>query len=659
MSFFIIKSIEILEPCDPKIRKNLKVGVYPLADNLERGFFGQNMSIQVIVGMNGSGKSALLELMFRMINNFSAQLFRDVNCNAADRLVLVRGIHADLHYAVDDVEGVLSVRDMNIGLKYGEEFYRIGELSELYFPEYRDFSIATAQDIRNLAGKFFYTVVTNYSLQAYLSNDYRDERSMIFNQKAREWQTSNGKVWIDSLFHKNDGYMTSINLNPYRDGGVINMHTETQLTMYRVTALLIEFQRMGQDYILGYQLYTIKYKFCKEKLVSAFENLNKHESVTAKYKRILDGFRQACSPKNPESYANLILGNFQIDNTDIEYVDDMLVAARLYLVNKVLSIAASYPSYSRFSHMTNPFNALLLLCEQDKKGLVKTMAKKVKDDRSHVSVKVWQAYNFIKKASSVTDLSFLYKTFTYQDYEEKLSLHNPEMSVYDRLRILPPSFFAEEVILERKENDKAKGVIIPLRKLSSGERQFLFTTSCVIYHLMNLRSVRKDRPKYRNYNVILDEVEICFHPEYQRTFLRDLILLINRSGITAKCGINILMTTHSPFILSDIPQTNILYLEDGKRRCHEDFKKPFAANVNDILYQDFFMKKGFMGALAQHKILRLVKFLTSEEVNRESYDMELADRLIEKVGDPLLKSKLVSLLNIFYTRHPELREQQA
>ena len=71
------------------------------------------------------------------------------------------------------------------------------------------------------------------------------------------------------------------------------------------------------------------------------------------------------------------------------------------------------------------------------------------------------------------------------------------------------------------------------------------------------------------------------------------------------------------------------------------------------------MKKGFMGALAQHKILRLVKFLSSEEVTRESYDMELADRLIEKVGDPLLKSKLVSLLNSFYTKHPELRDQQA
>lgn len=659
MSFFIIKSIKILEACDSKIRKNLKVDVYPFADNLERGFFGQNMTVQVIVGMNGSGKSALLELMFRMINNFSAQLFRDVNCNAADQLVLVRGIHADLHYAVDDVECVLSVRDTAVGLNYGGESYRMGELSELYFPEYKDFSNATALEIKNLAQRFFYTIVTNYSLQAYLSNDYRDERSMMFNQKKGKWQPVSGMVWIDSLFHKNDGYMTPINLNPYRDRGEINMHTETQLTMYRVTALLIEYQRMGQDYISGYQLHAVKYQFRKEKLIYVFENLNRRESVTAKYKRILENFRQACSAKYPESYANLILGNFRIDNTGIEYADEMLVAARLYLVNKVLSIASIYPSYSRFSHLTDPANALLLFCEKDKKGLVKKMAKKVKDDKSHISLKVWQAYHFIKKASGVADLSFLYKTFTYQEYEKKLALHNQGMSVYDRLRILPPSFFAEEVMLERKEGDRTNGVIIPLRKLSSGERQFLFTTSCVIYHLMNLRSVGKNRPIYRNYNVVLDEVEICFHPEYQRTFLRDFIMLLNRFGITYRCGINILLTTHSPFILSDIPQTNILYLEDGKRIDYENFKKPFAANVNDILYQDFFMKKGFMGALAQQKILRLVKFLSSAEESRKSYDMKLADNLIEKVGDPLLKSKLVSLLNSFYTKHPELRDQQA
>ena len=657
MSFFVIKSIKIYSDCDEKIRKNLKPDVYPLAGNLERGFFGQNISVQAIVGMNGSGKSSLLELMFRMVNNFAAQLFRDVDCAMADRLVLVRGLHADLHYSVDDIEGVLSVNDKKVELKYGKEEWRIGELSELYHPEYRDLAIDSSKIVRKIAGELFYTVVTNYSLQAYLSNDYKDEHAEQFNSKKREWQRASKKVWIDSLFHKNDGYITPINLNPYRNNGVIDMHTETELTMYRVTALLIEFQRMGQDYISGYQLNTIKYTFDKKKIVGDYENIEKRESQTAKYERILSRFRQVCSPQYPDSYANIILGNFQIDNKDIENADDLLVAARLYLVNKVLTIAASYPNYSRFSDYADPEIAFNLKCDEKKKGQVKSLAKSVRDDKSHISVKVWQTYNFIKNASKVKDLSFLKKKFTYSEYEETLNLYNPEKSVYDRLRILPPPFFSEEVYLEHNDGEERKK-ILPLRKLSSGERQFLFTTSCVIYHLMNLRSVRKGRIKYRNYNVVLDEVEICFHPEYQRKFLSKFLKLIKRTGITDKCGINILVTTHSPFILSDIPQSNILYLENGTKKDPSTFKNPFAANVNDILVQDFFMRNGFMGAIAQFKIKKLVKFLTAKDAISANNKMELAPKLISKVGDPLLKAKLISLLNDFCRSHPEINKNE-
>lgn len=657
MPFFIIKSIRIYSDCDEKIRKNLKPDVYPLAGNLERGFFGKNISVQAIVGMNGSGKSSLLELMFRMVNNFAAQLFRDVDCAMADQLVLVRKIHADLHYSVDDIEGVLSVNDKEVELKYGKEEWRIGELSELYHPKYKDLSINSSEKVSKIAGELFYTVVTNYSLQAYLSNDYNDEHTVQFNNKKREWQRVSKKVWIDSLFHKNDGYMTPINLNPYRNNGVIDMHTETELTMYRVTALLIEFQRMGQDYISGYQLNSIKYTYNKEKIVGDYENVKKRESLTKKYERILSRFRQVCSSHFPDSYANIILGNFQIDNKDIEYADDLLVAARLYLVNKVLTIAASYPSYSRFSDYADPEIAFNQKCDEKKKGQVKSLAKTVRDDKSHISVKVWQTYNFIKNASKVKDLSFLKKKFTYSEYEETLNLYNPEKSVYDRLRILPPPFFSEEVYLEHNDGEERKK-ILPLRKLSSGERQFLFTTSCVIYHLMNLRSVRKGRIKYRNYNVVLDEVEICFHPEYQRKFLSKFLKLIKRTGITDKCGINILVTTHSPFILSDIPQSNILYLENGTKKDPSTFKNPFAANVNDILVQDFFMRNGFMGAIAQFKIKKLVKFLTAKDAISANNKMELAPKLISKVGDPLLKAKLISLLNDFCRSHPEINKNE-
>ena len=49
--------------------------------------------------------------------------------------------------------------------------------------------------------------------------------------------------------------------------------------------------------------------------------------------------------------------------------------------------------------------------------------------------------------------------------------------------------------------------------------------STIIYHILNLQSVEcdKNRVNYKNINIIFDEIEICFHPEYQREFVNGLI----------------------------------------------------------------------------------------------------------------------------------------
>lgn len=657
MGFFIINKLEILPECSSRICKNLKPGSYPFADDLERGFFGKNITVQAIVGMNGSGKSTLLEIMFRMINNFFALLTCETDYYEQTRLCLIGGIHADLYFSVDDENSVLSVRDLSVAFTNKEFKIRMGKSSKKFFPEHIILSRISPLKIERISKEFFYTIVTNYSLQAYISDDYRNENAFQYDPRYRKWIPTHNQIWIDNLFHKNDSYVTPINLNPFREKGCINMSEETQLTMSRVTSLLIEFKRMNQVFIAGYELKSIEYVFSKAKVVNRFERWHEGESISSKYKRILELFRLACSPTHPSSCANIILSSFRINVEKLEKADDIIIAAGLYVVDQVLYIASSYPNYSNYLHLGSPSNSTSISTSKSDRTQIKHLAKKVRDDRSHISFTVWQAVNFIKYSLNKTDLSFLHKKFTYQSYVEKLGFKDIDNSIYDRVQILPPPIFIEEIKLNKKDGDMAVGVV-PFRKLSSGERQFLFTTSCVIYHLMNLRSVRKNQPIYRNYNVVLDEVEICFHPEYQRTFLKDFIMLIHRAGISDKCGINILLTTHSPFILSDIPQSNILYLEDGIRMYPDTFKNPFAANVNDILYQDFFMKNGFMGALAQQKIKRLISFLSSYNSDNRELNMELAENLIDLVGDPLLKSRLTSLLNSFYLRNPELKSQK-
>lgn len=156
---------------------------------------------------------------------------------------------------------------------------------------------------------------------------------------------------------------------------------------------------------------------------------------------------------------------------------------------------------------------------------------------------------------------------------------------------------------------------------------------------MNIKSVPTNRVAYRYLNIVLDEVEMCFHPEYQRTFIYNLLNAIDRLHLNTYCSFNIIITTHSPFLLSDIPQSNVLYLENGEVVDKSEMQNPFAANVNDILYQSFFLSNGFMGEFAKQKIIKMIN-----EVNNNKFDKQKALELVDLVGEPILKERLKDLI---------------
>ena len=144
---------------------------------------------------------------------------------------------------------------------------------------------------------------------------------------------------------------------------------------------------------------------------------------------------------------------------------------------------------------------------------------------------------------------------------------------------------------------------------------------------------------------MLDEIEVCFHPDYQRKFIKNLLEVLKRLKLNESFGIHLLMTTHSPFILSDIPSSQIMYLEEGERLQGNRLKgmpNPFAANVSEILHQSFFLDKGFMGEFARDRILSLARFLkgepTSEDV--EFWIDQDIEAFLEELSEPYIKNQL-------------------
>ena len=127
-------------------------------------------------------------------------------------------------------------------------------------------------------------------------------------------------------------------------------------------------------------------------------------------------------------------------------------------------------------------------------------------------------------------------------------------------------------------------------------------------------------------NILLDEIDLGLHPQWQKKFLNLILNIFKNYSIK----LNIILTSHSTFILSDLPKENIIFLEKGKQVYpFEDGKQTFGANIHTLLSHGFFMKEGLMGEFAKEKIQSIINYyeeikeLTKEE-NKKQRDKEKA-----------------------------------
>ena len=143
--------------------------------------------------------------------------------------------------------------------------------------------------------------------------------------------------------------------------------------------------------------------------------------------------------------------------------------------------------------------------------------------------------------------------------------------------------------------------------LSTGQENLLF-------QFANFYSLKLDRfanQKLKdNVYVFIDEGENTLHPNWQKKYISYLIEFFSKN-FTQK--INFIFSSHSPFILSDTPKENVIFLEkDDNGNCKNVTKETniqtFGANIHTLLSHGFFMKNGLMGEFAKRKIEEIKKF---------------------------------------------------
>jgi energy-coupling factor transporter ATP-binding protein EcfA2 len=397
--------------------------------------------------------------------------------------------------------------------------------------------LLTEEEKRSLLkGNFFYSLAVNYSFYSLNSIDL-------------------GR-WLKNIFHKNDSYQMPVVLNPMRTDGFININTETSLTnsrfLYNLFYPLIINKKNETNDINGKIPRFLKLKLNHKKLIP---NIVKGKVDFVDF-TLYDNYQE---------YIPIINEIFEIK--EIYSATEIQKVCYEYILNKIYNIVEYYKSYDSQEY--------IVVFRGSEQKIFKELLLKIKnDDDSHITLKLKQAINFLKyydkTIPQINNSTFLKDEFEIEimDYSKLIS-NIEDFKEESFSQFLIPSFFDYELIFEDGSN---------FTQLSSGEKQLIYATNTILYHLLNIVSVHRNTDdklnKYKYVNMIYDEIELYYHPDLQKKFLDYLLNEIKKlsiKNIKNIKSINILLITHSPFILSDIPKQNILYLKteeiekDGKK----------------------------------------------------------------------------------------------
>jgi hypothetical protein len=726
---FKIAGLKILQNCAPYIRKRLKEDeVYLLSSEyqvdesnelllfIERVHLdnsctrhlydinsehGSNIEVTInaIVGKNGDGKSSLIEVILRILNNFA---FVYGFLDDQPSLKYVNGVAAILYYEVD--KSIYAIKCVGDDVSW----YREGDA--IVMPQISSDKEKKKYLKENHVEDLFYTMVINYSLYAYTPTS-------LGGAKNEE------EYWIDGLFHKNDSYQTPVVLNPMRTKGNIDIIKEEYLSKQRLMSIFVKGKENDKTRMVSSDEAAVGYafslenesKFLKKSLRDFYiehwqDELvwkdfylpdNKdglaNENVVGAFHLFWSGFRSELA-KNPElvrlcskvlnersrgrksdlrryltqindtAYpVNKITGrrsrypfgrefgllvtssgelsklNYRqfyrillilliwrcLTETDQCAMNGVLLndvlkdtsnprnAAMLYVLYKFISIVETYNGFCNGYYLTDDTYITLQRewPNRDALGTIKKDLELILKTDDYRTLKIKQAINYLMQNKDYYGADLCKFPDIEYDYYLSFEQLNKKLKGLSLKKIqwhLPCPVFEGDIILYDEKD------YFPMGTLSSGMIQRLNSVGSLIYHLRNLDDEQKGKTllEYANVTVVLEEVELYYHPEYQKSYLNYLLEQIERAELSRLKRLNLIFVTHSPFILSDVVRSEILCLENGKQATVK--LRSFGANIHDMLRHPFFMRNGTIGDFAQKIINRIIVCLAIHDAIRRN-----------------------------------------
>jgi ABC-type hemin transport system ATPase subunit len=181
--------------------------------------------------------------------------------------------------------------------------------------------------------------------------------------------------------------------------------------------------------------------------------------------------------------------------------------------------------------------------------------------------------------------------------------------------------------------------------MSSGEKARL----AFLARLNSMKSdtLFKDFGQGKSIILLIDEGEQYFHPQWQKNYVQFLVTYLPK--LFPDVNMQIILTSHSPFVLSDLFRENIIYLAKNPktRRIavidNATKEKTLAANIHTLFTDAYFMQGGLIGTHVQIKMQEILEPLAKGVATKEQAKTIL--RFINSIGEPILRTRLLNMYN--------------
>ena len=348
--------------------------------------------------------------------------------------------------------------------------------------------------------------------------------------------------------------------------------------------------------------------------------------IEDKYNSYFSGQYEYLKEVGLDELADIMPGQFFIPDKDATESNLLNTYKQIFLYRLMIIILYNMPD--KFNAMENgDFRRIIFLNEY-------SFLEKIFDEKY---------FNAFKKlVSSLDEILQIAKPLIDEREKEFFQIHDTIELPYNKVTSpLLIDFFDNYKIVANDRDFLA----FYWTGLSSGEVTLLNFYSRLNYAV---NDIRIDQAKH--VVLMIDEGETNLHPEWQMKFISNVINFFN-TKLQDK-AVQIIATSHSPFLISNLPKTMINFLDkDDEGNCVvidglSELKQTFGANINTLYSDSFFLKSTLMGDFAKKKLDRLINVINKEKVfDKEFPNWEIVQKYIDIIGEPIIKGMLQRQLN--------------